>query len=432
MDRHQARPDDAELPAVPPAVGNMWVPPGSRPVGPVRIEPAYVAPEPPRRGLIGPLLVVLLLVGAVTYGVGVDKGQWTLPWSPATAQQQPLVAAPPASPRVGAGPLDAQAVAGAVVPTLVNINVTIEPLGLEGAGTGIVLTDSGQVITSHHVIKGASSISVTDVGTGLIYDAKPIGYDSDHDIALLQLANAGGLPTAKFGDSSGVAVGDQVAAIGNAGGVGGVPTPVTGAAVDLDSTIVARNDADFSRKYLTGLIEVDADVAPGQSGGSLVNRVGEVVGVIAAASTNDTSPEDPPAQGSTPVAPVPPASPRRGFAVPINQVMAIVKDIQAGKASDTVHIGPTAVLGVLVSDNDPGKPPGAHVDGALFGTPADEAGMTDGDLITEMDGKRIDSAKTMRAIISGHRPGDVIQFVWTTKEGNPKAAAITLDDGPPN
>ena len=380
--------------------------------------------RPRSRGTAGPLLIVLLLVGALVYGFGVDQGQWSLPWSASASQQQPFVVAP-SPPRPGAGPIDVEAVARDVVPALVNIDVTVEPLGSAGAGSGIVLTDTGQVVTSHHVIKGASKISVTDVGTGLIYDATTVGYDSTHDIALIQMAAAQGLPTARLGTSAGVELGDQLAAIGNAGGVGGIPTPVAGPAVDLDTTIVARNDADFSRKFLSGLIEVQADVAAGQSGGSLVNRVGEVVGVVTAASSSET-PEGAQAADT----PAPP--PRRGFAVPIDQVKTIVDDIRAGRASDTVHIGPTAVLGLLVSDSRRGQPEGARVDAALYGTPADDAGMAEGDLITALDGKPIDSAKTMRAIISGHSPGDVIEFTWTTKDGVAKVVKIALEEGPAN
>ncbi|MBJ8347818.1 S1C family serine protease [Antrihabitans sp. YC2-6] len=405
-----------------PDVGRMWVPPQR--VGPQRIQPE------PRSGGFARVIVTVLVLAGVVGGLGLASDQWDLgklfdgrPGSTSDARGALPVEVPKP-------PLDVNAVAAAVNPTIVNINVTVGPLELEGAGTGIMLTPDGQVLTSHHVIKGAVTISVTDVGNGLIYDATPVGYDSSHDIALLQLVNAADLPAARIGDSETVDVGDEVVAIGNAGGVGGTPTVSPGRTTDLDGSIVARNESDYSRKVLNDLIEIEAEVRAGQSGGALVNSTGEVVGVITAASLN---PEAENIESTTPTAvpgsgPVEPVEPTQAYAVPIDQAMQIVAQIRSGQRTDTVHIGPTATLGALVSNDDRG----ARVEVAIYGTPAYEAGLRSGDVITAVDEQPIDSSTALRIELNGRTPGDALRLAVTDEAGASRIVSVTLADGPPN
>ena len=149
----------------------------------------------------------------------------------------------------------------------------------------MVLSSDGKVLTNNHVISGATSISVTDIGNGKTYSAKVVGYDRTHDVAVLQLQNASGLQTTPLGDSSKVSVGDSVVGVGNAGGVGGTPSAAAGTVTALNQTITASDDGNGTSEQLSGLIQVNADIQPGDSGGSLVNSQGQVVGIDTAGST---------------------------------------------------------------------------------------------------------------------------------------------------
>ncbi|MBD0323191.1 MAG: trypsin-like peptidase domain-containing protein, partial [Aldersonia sp.] len=319
----------------------------------------------------------------------------------------------PAPPPPPAPPLDPVAVSAMVHPTLVNISVSAGPLGRSGAGTGIVLTPDGQVLTSHHVVKGAEYIEATDVGTGLIHDAEVLGYDSARDVALLQLGSADGMRAARLGDSSTVRVGHEVMAIGNAGGAGGTPTGVVGVVTDVDSTIVARNDSDSSRKALEGLIEIRADVSAGQSGGSLVDSTGSVLGVVTAASGRST-----PAEGE----------PISGYAVPIAEAMRVVDQIRSGQPTETVHVGRTAELGVVIST----VPDGVRVDVAVYGSAAYRAGIPDGAVITTVDGSPVAASKDLKAVIDRAQPGDIVRLGWRDGDGAMRETAVELVEGPPN
>lgn len=309
-------------------------------------------------------------------------------------------------------PLDATVVSHVVEPALVNVNASVRPLGLGAAGSGIVLTAEGQILTSHHVIKGAESVSVTDIGTGAVYPATVLGYDSGADIALLELTGAGALPVARIGTSAPLRLGDEVLAIGNAGGTGS-PTAVSGSVTRLDSTIVARNSSDLSRKSLHGMIEVAAPVAAGQSGGALVDRYGAVIGVVTAASGEVQK-----VLGHGP----------NGYAVPIDAAMRVVSQIRSGTPTDTVHIGPTATLGILTSDERSG---GARIDVAIYGLPAYAAGLADGEVIVAVDGRTISTAQALRAALNVRKPDDVVRLDVTGPNGQ-RSVEVTLSAGPPN
>jgi S1-C subfamily serine protease len=223
--------------------------------------------------------------------------------------------------------IDLPALAARIDPGLVNITSSLGEPGTGVAGTGIVLDSSGEVLTNNHVIRGATSIAVTDVGNGQTYPATVIGHDAKHDIAVLQLQGASGLETASIGDSSDLAVGDEIAAIGNAGGRGGTPSATVGTVTVLDRAVTVSDSATGGVEQLAGLFQFTALVQPGDSGGPLVNTAGQVIGVVTAASV-----------GFGP-------SGGEGFAIPINDAIAISKHIHAGTASTTLKRGPIDVLG---------------------------------------------------------------------------------------
>ncbi|MGW4371164.1 S1C family serine protease [Nocardia takedensis] len=311
-------------------------------------------------------------------------------------------------------PLDSAAVAALVQPALVNISTSSRPLGSGSAGTGIVLSADGQVLTSHHVVKGADTVTVTDVGNGVVYRASVLGYDSTADIALIALAGAQGLAVARMGSSAAVRIRDEVLAIGNAGGTGGPPTAIGGTITDVDSTIVALNAADLTRKALTNMLEVAAPVSSGQSGGALADRWGAVVGVVTAASGEPQR-----AAGEEP----------NGYAVPIDTAMRVVEQIRSGLPTDTVHIGPTATLGVLISD---AVPTGARVDVSLRGSPAYAAGLGDGEVIVGIDEEAITSARALRVAINLRRPDQVVRLTVLGTDGVRRDVDVTLGLGAPN
>ncbi|MET8800746.1 trypsin-like peptidase domain-containing protein [Nocardia sp. NPDC004568] len=312
-------------------------------------------------------------------------------------------------------PLNASEVTRGISPVLVNITAAARPFGAAAAGSGIVLTGEGQVLTSHHVVKGARTVRVSRVSDGAVYTAEVLGYDAHADIALLSLTGARGLATARIGSSAGLRVRDEVLAIGNAGG-SGTATAVTGEISDLDSTIMALNQQDLSRQALTGMLEIEAAVSAGQSGGAVTDSTGAVVGVIAAASGN----RDPPPGAAE--------DPPNGYAVPIDAAMRIVRQIRSGTPTDSVHIGPTATLGVLISD---ARPLGARVDMAIRGLPAQVAGLTAGEIITSLDGRAITSAGALRAAIDSRKPAETVRLGVRAADGRERLVAVRLVAGTP-
>src|SRR4051812_13928652 len=204
------------------------------------------------------------------------------------------------------------------------------------AGTGIVINPSGVVLTNNHVIRGAVTFRVTVVGTGRTYSAKVLGYSVSADVALLKLANASGLPMAAIGGP--VKVGTAVTAYGNGGGNGVDTAGAPGSVRGVGRSITA-SDGEGGSERLKGLIQTDVGLEPGDSGGPLVDENGRVVGMNTAASTSFRfSYGD---QAST-----------EAFAIPIARALAIAQHIQTGTTNATVHVGPTAMLGVRVQAPD--------------------------------------------------------------------------------
>ena len=179
-------------------------------------------------------------------------------------------------------------IASRIDPGLVDVTSTLGYQQATAKGTGIVLTSNGEILTNNHVINGATSVSVTDIGNGKTYKATVVGYDESKDVAVLQLTGASGLTVANIGDSSTVGVGNSVVALGNAEGLGGTPSVATGSVTALDQSITASDESSGTSEQLTGLIETNAGIQPGDSGGPLVNQHGQVVGMDTAASTNYT------------------------------------------------------------------------------------------------------------------------------------------------
>jgi S1-C subfamily serine protease len=306
-------------------------------------------------------------------------------------------------------------------PAVVDIVSTLGGQGAASAGTGIVLSSDGEVLTNNHVIDGATSIRVTDVGNGRTYSATVTGYDASHDVAVLKMSNASGLKTATLGDSSTVGVGDKVVAIGNAGGRGGLPSVATGQVTGLAKSITAVDQGSGSSERLTGMIRTNADIQAGDSGGPLLNTQGQVVGINTAASTAETAA----ATNTT-----------QAFAIPITRALGTAHQIESGQASDSVHIGPTAFLGVQISSQGSGQGApgsssgGAPVAGVVDGGPAAGAGITAGDTIVSIGGESVTSPTSLRDHLVAHHPGDRVSVTWHDQSGQTHSATVQLGTGP--
>jgi len=345
--------------------------------------------------------------------------------------------------------LTASQVAARVSPGLVDVNTTLGYQKAAAAGTGMVLTPNGEVLTNNHVIDGATSISVTDIGNGKTYAATVVGYDKSKDVAVLQLRNASGLQTVPLGDSSAVSVGQNVVAIGNAEGKGGTPSVVTGSVTALNQAITASDEGSGNAEQLSGLIQTNAPIQPGDSGGPLVNSAGQVIGMDTAASTSSQVPTAQAAgAGQTQQAQT---TATQAFSIPISEAETVAAQIEAGTSSGTVHIGATGFLGVEVSSASTGAgsdgnggfggyggygdgsgtaTSGAAIAGALSGSPAAEAGLTAGDVITSIDGQSVTSASQMQSILGAYHPGDTVSIGWTDSFGQSQTASVTLASGP--
>jgi len=333
----------------------------------------------------------------------------------------------------GATTLTTAQIASKVDPGLVDVVSTLGYQNGEAAGTGQVLTSTGEVLTNNHVIDGATSVKVRDIGNGRTYTAKVVGYNKTKDVAVLQMQNASGLQTVSL-SSAGVQAGQKVVAVGNALGKGGTPSVATGKVTATGKTITASDEDAGNAEQLHGLIQTNAGIQPGDSGGPLLNTAGDVVGMNTAASSNISTT----AFGSQSQQPA-----TQAFAIPITEATSIASQIEAGQASSTVHIGATAFLGVEVSPessaggfggfgNGDGSSAsgGATVAGVVSGSAAAQAGLAEGDVITSVAGHTIASSTDVSSALAAHHPGDKISLSWTDQSGQSQTATVTLGSGP--
>jgi S1-C subfamily serine protease len=376
---------------------------------------------PPRLGLrilAVVATVALLVVTAVLY-----LGLQTAPAGSGTmlASGAPIATVPQAAAATTGAGANAQAVATMVAPAVVDINTVFQAANGSGraAGTGIVVTSSGEVLTNNHVVEGATSIAVQISGRAGSYTAHVLGVDPTADVALIQVDGVSGLATATLADSSTLQTGEPVVAIGNAGGVGGAPSVSQGVIVALEQSITAGGGA--TAEQLTGMIQSDASIAPGDSGGPLVNTAGQVIGMITAGQSTSRG-------GASTV----------GFAIPTNTALAIVNQIRAGQASPQVILGEVGYMGVNVTDLTParaarlglGITSGALVVAVVSGSPADRAGVPQYAVITDVAGSPIRSAADLGTALHSHHAGDEVRITWTDPVGASHTATVTLTTGP--
>jgi S1-C subfamily serine protease len=274
---------------------------------------------------------------------------------------------------------------------------------MEAAGTGMVLTSDGDVLTNNHVVEGATSITVTVVRSGATYTATVVGTDPSADVAVLHLEKASGLARAAL-SSSPATVREAVTAVGNAGGTGTLRA-AAGTVTALDQSITATESDGGNAEQLTGLVETDAGIQPGDSGGPLYGAAGTIVGMDTAASSGGEV---------------------QAYAIPISTAERIAAQIEQGDASTTIHEGLPAFLGVSLSDD----PTGVAVLGVLPDGPAASAGMTAGDVITAVGGQAVASAADLGTALGGYSPGQQVTVTWADAGGGVHSATVTLGTGP--
>jgi S1-C subfamily serine protease len=406
-----------------------WVPPGESSPPPLPAPPA----RPPRRPhtlLAAVLAGLVLLSGGIGIGWGLTRGTTTSTTAPG-ATEAPIGTVPQPSSSATQN-LSLQAIADRVNPAVVDIVSIFDPAQIgtgsssgssrrtEGAGTGMILTPTGAVLTNNHVIEGSTTLRVSIEGRAGSYTATVVGANPTNDIALIQIEGVSGLPTVTLTDSSSLKVGQRVVAIGNALGRGGTPRVTEGTVTGLDREITAGGGRG-GPEHLTGLIQTDAPISPGESGGPLVNSSGQVVGMITASARFGRSR----------------TTSNMGYAISINTALDVVTKIRSGQADSETFLGPTGFLGVEVRDLDQaaatrlglGVTSGALVVGILSGTPADEANISRNSVITAVDGQSIESADALGPVLHAHKPGDQVRVTWVDGDGS-HTATVTLIEGP--
>jgi putative serine protease PepD len=381
--------------------------------------PPVVDPEPgerdkrERRWNAGWLIAALIgaLVGAIVaasvVAIADDNGNGST-----TSAAGGVAAAPRSRNNTSsvARPSDIQGILRKIEPAVVSINTRgfseSDLFGVtpqQGAGTGIVISGDGLVLTNAHVISGATSIKVRTID-GKVRDARVLGAVTTADIALVKMNDASNLQTATLGNSSDLVVGDDVLAVGNALGLGGDPTVTLGIVSALGRSI----DTDNGR--LEGVIQTDAAINPGNSGGPLVNSDGEVVGVNTAIAGQ--------AQNF-------------GFSIAINTIKPIIDRLKAGGDTSQAFLGVSS----LTVDQQVAQQLGLDVEkGALVrdvtpGSPAENAGIRPGDVVTKLDGKDIATSDDLVAAVRGHKPGDAVE-VTVDRQGQTRTVKVELGSRP--
>ena len=384
----------------PPDAPSAWTPP-----------PA----TPPSDSVWNRVAAFLVLIAVVAAAGGAGIG-WSLARvvtgnhpvaqaSPSTLPESPITQVSPSPNTSNNGNAGTEAIANKVRPAIVDINTTLG--NGQAAGTGMIVSSTGEILTNNHVVAGSSSISVSIDGRSRSYSAHVVGVNVSQDVAVIQIdASISSLPTVTFADSSSLQVGDSVVAVGNALGRGGVPPATEGNVTALNQTITA-SEGRSSAETLSGMIQSDAPIYEGDSGGALVNTSGQVVGMITAGQ----------AQGFRS------AASDVGYSVSSNTAVREVNRIRAHEQAADLTYGQVGYLGVSVQD---ATGSGALVVGVQSGSPAASAGLTTGSVITKIGGTTVTSSDSLGNAIRAHRPGDRVSLSWTTQAGTSRTATVTL------
>ena len=274
------------------------------------------------------------------------------------------------------------------------------------AGSGVVISNDGLMLTNAHVVlvtdqQGNAIKNPTftvKMFDGTVRSATVLGASADYDVALLQLDDTSNLHPLALADTSTIRVGDDVVAIGNALDLGDSPTVTTGIVSALDRTL--QESATIT---LHGLIQTDAAINHGNSGGALVNRNGELIGINSAGI---------------------PDAQNVGFAISVATIKPLLNDLKAGK---TVAASPIGFIGVNVVET----PFGVTVTTVQDGTPAAHVGIKAGDIITKVGDSTVATANQLSTVLRGTSPGATVT-VTVERDGAAKTFEVTLAERPTN
>jgi len=259
-------------------------------------------------------------------------------------------------------------------------------------------------VTNHHVVKGSTEVSVTLATTGSAYEAEVLGTDATHDVAVLRLVDAPPLQEVTT-DPARPAVGDAVTAVGDAGGDGGTLTAAEGTVTDSHEPVTVTND-DGTETTIRDLVEVDADIVSGDSGGAVLDTDGEAVGMSVAASSGGTD--------------------ITGYVIPIRRVLRIAEKILSGDESATVSVGYDAFLGVQLASGTRA----ATIAGVLEDGAAAQAGIEAGDTVAAIGGTATRTIAALRRVVASHDAGDQVRVAWTDSLGETHSGQLTLGRAP--
>jgi S1-C subfamily serine protease len=287
------------------------------------------------------------------------------------------------------------------------VSIDVKSNGSEDEGTGMILTSSGEVITNNHVIElyseggNKGSITVTEYGQTKPLPATLIGYDQSKDMALLKINSASNLPTVTFGNSAKAVVGDAVVAIGNALGLSaGTPTVTQGIVSALGRTVTAGG-IGTQTETLQNMIQTDAAINAGNSGGPLIDTAGQVIGMntaVAGSSSDGTN------------------SQNIGFAIPVAQVAATLPELekggQASNGGGYLGVDITTLTPALRQQYGFTPTSGAVVLSVVSGSPAAKAGLVQGDVIVSINGTAINSSEDLQKIVQNTKPGQSVSITY--------------------
>jgi putative serine protease PepD len=300
-----------------------------------------------------------------------------------------------------------EAVANSVLPSVVKINV--QGAQGEGSGSGIVISEDGEILTNYHVVEvaeqGGGVSVVFDDGTAR--PAEVVGTDPLTDLAIIKAEDASGLTPAPLGQSGNLDVGEQVVAIGSPFGLEATVTSGIVSALHRPVSVGGGQGGSLETTYPA--IQTDAAINPGNSGGPLVNMQGEVVGINSSIRTASSSTD---AGGSIGL----------GFAIPLDEVLPIVDQLRAGETPTHARLG-ISVQDVALDDQ---LLSGAGVAAVEAGSAADEAGLERGDVVVEIDDQPVTDGSSLVATIRGHRPGDTVTLT-VVRDGERQQLEATLD-----
>jgi putative serine protease PepD len=371
------------------------------------------SPEPGRRRGVMTLVAVALAAGLLGGSVGAGVTAATDDGNPAPVS----ALSAPAAKAGSTGQTAVEQVASRLLPSVVSIQESAAD-GTGGEGTGVILSSDGQILTNNHVVAEAANggnLTVT-FNDGKSVSASIVGRDPKTDLAVIQAKGVSGLTPATFGQSSSLKPGESVVAIGSPLGLQGTVTSGIVSALNRPVRTGDSTSADSSNTVIDA-IQTDAAINPGNSGGPLVNLAGQVVGINSAIASLGSDPTG----GQS-------GSIGLGFSIPIDQARRIAKQlVDSGQASH-------AQLGVSVRDTQGSE--GGNTDGAFLasvnnGSSAGNAGLQQGDVITKVGARRIDSADALIAAIRSYAIGDQVTLTYL-RNGKTAQTTVTLGSDSPN